>query len=70
MTLFDQAHRARMVTLRLRQVPRESTREHHAVLDAIKAGDAALTRRLFKRHRQRAAKELLALLENLRLTHL
>ena len=39
--LADRAHRARMFTLRLRPKPVRSTREHLAMLDRIRAGDAA-----------------------------
>lgn len=69
-TLFDQAHRARMVTLRLRNVPRKSTREHRAILKAIQAGDAAKAQKLFRAHRERAAQELVAALERTRLVQL
>lgn len=69
-TLFDQAHRTRMVTLRLREVPRKSTQEHRAILKAIGTGDAARARDLFRAHRERAARELLDALERSRLSQL
>jgi DNA-binding GntR family transcriptional regulator len=69
-TLFDQAHRARMVTLRLREIPRKSTSEHRAILNAILSGNAVKTRDLFRAHRERAADELMRILENTRLSHL
>ena len=69
-TLFDQAHRARMVTLRLRTLPHESTLEHRRILNAIAKGDADKTRALFRAHRERAATELLSVLEECRLTQL
>ncbi len=69
-TLFDQAHRARMVTLRLRETPRKSTEEHRAILKAIAAGDAPETCRLFRAHRERAAAELVSALINCRLSQL
>ena len=68
--LFDQAHRARMVTLRLRALPWQSTEEHRAILTAISAGDARRARSIFRRHRQRAADELLGVLEQSRLSNL
>ena len=68
--LNDQAHRARIITVRLREPPVRSTVEHRAILDALLAGDGPLTRTLFREHRERAAQELLAILENLRLTQL
>jgi len=61
--LWDRAHRARMVTLRLRPPPVHSTREHNAIVDAIRAGDPEATARLYRAHRQRASVELLAILE-------
>ena len=68
--LFDQAHRARMVTLRLRALPWQSTEDHRAILTAITAGNARQARRIFRRHRQRAASELLGVLEKSRLSNL
>ncbi len=65
--LWDRAHRARMVTLRLRPRPGHSTREHNAIVDAIRAGDPEATVRLYRAHRQRASVELLAILERARL---
>ncbi|ETW96306.1 MAG: hypothetical protein ETSY1_27180 [Candidatus Entotheonella factor] len=67
-TLFDQAHRARMMTLRLRQPPIRSTREHRAILRAIAKGDAEQTRQQFRAHRERAGQELLDILDRLRLS--
>lgn len=69
-TLFDQAHRARMVTLWMRKPPAHSTAEHRAIQQAIAAGDAEQTRDLFRSHRQRAAAELIELLERSRLMSL
>ncbi len=63
--LFDQAHRARMITLRLREVPHRSTAEHRDILQALRDGDAERVRRIFQTHRERAARELLQLLERL-----
>ncbi len=65
--LWDRAHRARMVTLRLRPRPVHSTREHNAIVDAIRVGDPEATVRLYRAHRQRASVELLAILERARL---
>ena len=66
--LWDRAHRARMVTLRLRPKPVHSTREHNAIVDAIRAGDPAATVRLYRAHRQRASAELLAILDKGRIS--
>lgn len=69
-TLFDQSHRARLVTLRLRRPPRRSTAEHRAILSAIAAGDAKKSAKLFRAHREHAARELLTLLDDTRLSSL
>lgn len=69
-SLFDQAHRARVVTLRMRGAPRESTKEHRQILDHLRAGDASATRAAFRAHRQRASEELLGILEKYRLAQL
>ena len=66
--LWDRAHRARMVTLRLRPKPVHSTREHNAIVEAIRAGDPAATVRLYRAHRQRASVELLAILDKGRIS--
>jgi DNA-binding GntR family transcriptional regulator len=63
MTVWDQAHRARMFTLRLREPPRRSTQEHRAVVDAILAGDVAAARSLYESHRRRGGEELMAIIE-------
>lgn len=60
---WDRAHRARMVTLRLRPRPVHSTREHLAIVQAIRRGDAAAVGALFRAHRQRASQELTDLLQ-------
>jgi DNA-binding GntR family transcriptional regulator len=65
--LCDQVHRARMVTLRLRQRPLRSTAEHRLIVVAIREGDAEKARRLFTEHRRRAAVELVGLLQTLKL---
>ena len=65
--LWDRAHRARMVTLRLRPKPVNSTAEHNAIVEAIRAGDAALAASLYRHHRERGSSELLAILEKARL---
>ena len=69
-TLFDQAHRARMMTLRLREPPAKSTEEHRDILEHIRAGDVDKAREAFRLHRERAAAELLGILENYRLPRL
>lgn len=65
--LWDRAHRARMVTLRLRPRPVHSTKEHNAIVEAIRVGDSEAAVRLHRSHRQRASIELPAILEKARL---
>jgi DNA-binding GntR family transcriptional regulator len=66
---WDRAHRARMVTLRLRSRPVTSTREHLAIVQAIRRGDAAAAGALFRAHRERASRELTDLLHRHRISH-
>lgn len=70
MTVWDQSHRARMFTLKLRPKPIASTREHRAVLAAILKGDAARARELHQVHREHHGKALMALIEKFGLTQL
>jgi DNA-binding GntR family transcriptional regulator len=63
MTVWDQAHRARMFTLLLRPLPLKSTAEHRAVVDAILAGDGEKARDLYFAHRKRGGNELTAIIE-------
>jgi DNA-binding GntR family transcriptional regulator len=67
---WDRAHRARMVTLRLRPKPVNSTKEHTALVDRLRAGDAPGAVVVNRAHRNRASGELLALFERLRLQQL
>ena len=67
---WDRAHRARMVTLRLRPKPVNSTREHRALVKAIRQGDPAAAREVQRAHRERAGTELLDLLQRLGLQRL
>ncbi|MBV2360632.1 GntR family transcriptional regulator [Thalassococcus sp. CAU 1522] len=62
-SLYDQAHRARMVTLKMRALPHQSTAEHREILTCLRNGDAEGARTVFTAHRQRAARELLNILE-------
>jgi DNA-binding GntR family transcriptional regulator len=67
---WDRAHRARMVTLRLRPLPVNSTREHRAIVGAIRKGDSQRAGTLFRAHRERASRELIDLLQRHRLKQL
>ena len=65
--LSDRAHRARMFTLRLRPKPVNSTQEHLALLERIRAGDAKGAVDVNRAHRQRASRELLTIFDRYRL---
>jgi DNA-binding GntR family transcriptional regulator len=65
---WDRAHRARMFTLRLRPKPVASTREHMAVVQAIRKGDAVAARELHRAHRERGSRELLEILSRYRVS--
>ena len=64
MSFWDQSHRVRMFTLRLRPRPDESTREHRQVTEAILAGDVERAQRLYRLHRERAQEALLQIIED------
>jgi DNA-binding GntR family transcriptional regulator len=68
--LWDQAHRARMLTLRLRPRPTNSNREHEALVEAMAAGKPELARQIHEDHRRRAGTMLVELLERLGLTQI
>jgi DNA-binding GntR family transcriptional regulator len=67
---WDRAHRARMVTLRMRPKPVNSTREHLDVVNKIREGDARGAFDAHRAHRERGSRELLAILERYRLQQL
>ncbi len=67
---FDQAHRVRMFTLQLRTIPSLSTREHRQQVEALRSGNPTLVREMYRAHRERAAKELIEILEKYRLNNL
>lgn len=66
----DQVRRARLATLHLRPVPVQSNRDHRAVLDAIRKGDAATARQLYHEHGTRAREALLSILDTMRIRQL
>ena len=69
-TITDQAHRARMLKLKLRRKLGASVAEHEQIIQAIRIGDAAAAQEQASRHRLRARDELLPLLESFGLKHL
>ena len=70
LNFWDRAHRVRRFTLRLRPKPVHSTKEHTALLERIRAGDAAGANDVNRAHRERASKELLGILERYRFQQL
>ena len=69
-TVYDQAYRARMISLRLRPKPWKSNEEHKALLDAIREGDWEEAGRIHGAHRRNASKVLTEVLEKYQLRHL
>jgi DNA-binding GntR family transcriptional regulator len=63
--LGEQAHRARMLTLRLRPKPVGSNRDHAMLVAAIAARDAEAAKSIHHNHRATAGLMLIALLEKL-----
>ena len=68
--VFDQVHRVRMVTLRMRPTPRQSSIDHRAVIDAIRAGDSRAAYDVHYQHRQKAMELLTRILERHKLSEL
>ena len=69
-TITDQAHRARMLTLKLRGELGASVAEHDRIIQAIRMVDATAAQEQACRHRTRARDELLPLLDSFGLKHL
>jgi DNA-binding GntR family transcriptional regulator len=67
---WDRVHRARMISLRLRPKPENSTKEHMALVDMLRKGDSRGAVRANREHRERASRELLAIFERYRFQHL
>lgn len=61
--LTGQAHRLRMMTLRMRPRPSTSNRDHEDVVDAIARGDAETAERIHRQHRERSGEMLIQLLK-------
>jgi DNA-binding GntR family transcriptional regulator len=70
LNVWDQSHRARLLTAPLRPEPTESYREHRAVLEAIQRGDERVAYELHRAHRTRGMTTILALLEQHQFGHL
>ncbi|MGL5116833.1 MAG: GntR family transcriptional regulator [Beijerinckiaceae bacterium] len=63
--VWDQAHRARIQTLRMRPKPVTSNRDHRALVEAIQRRDARAARVIHENHRRKATSMLVDLLERL-----
>lgn len=61
----DQTHRTRLLTLRLRPAPSKSAVDHHAIIRAIRRGDAAAASKTTADHRRIASEIMIPLLEKL-----
>lgn len=61
-TFRDQAYRARMQTLKLRPKPIDSSRDHAAVVEAIRNRNGAAAAAIHRRHREKAGAMQLRLL--------
>jgi DNA-binding GntR family transcriptional regulator len=66
-SIWEQGHRARTATVRLRPDLAQSNREHRALVDAIRKGDARTARSQHAKHRERTSGEIMRLLEQTRL---
>jgi DNA-binding GntR family transcriptional regulator len=69
-TVTDQAHRARMLTLRLRARPVDSAQAHRLIIAAVRAGDAGEAHRYARAHRVAARDEIVPLIEHIGLRQL
>ncbi len=67
---MDQVHRVRMMTLRLRPMPKQSNEDHAKVVAAIESNDADTARQVHQSHREKAGEMLVELLESHGLTQL
>lgn len=69
-TYTDQAHRARVITLPLRQVPRQSTENHAQVVEAIARGDVEAAMTIHRQQRTRSSRELIKIIRQFNISRL
>jgi DNA-binding GntR family transcriptional regulator len=69
-TVTDQAHRARMLTLRLRAKPMGSAQAHRLIITAVRSGDSGEAHRSARAHRVAARDEIVPLIEHIGLRQL
>ncbi|WP_158971872.1 GntR family transcriptional regulator [Paraglaciecola sp. L3A3] len=67
---WGQAHRVRFFTLELRAKPTDSTADHKAVVEAIRAGDANKAGEIHSLHRQKGKHNLLSIIEKYKFDNL
>jgi DNA-binding GntR family transcriptional regulator len=69
---WDQAHRARMFTLRLQTHPQpaQSMKEHRQIITALRKRDAARAESLLRSHRERGLTRQIEIIEKYRFTQL
>jgi DNA-binding GntR family transcriptional regulator len=69
---WDQAHRARMFTLRLQTHPQpaQSMKEHRQIITALRKRDAAKAESLLRSHRERGLARQIEIIEKYRFTQL
>lgn len=65
LSFWDQAHRARYLTLGFRDKPVNSTRDHNAVIEAIKVGDVERATDIHRKHRIEGGKSIVAILRRM-----
>ncbi|HEV2513598.1 GntR family transcriptional regulator [Bosea sp. (in: a-proteobacteria)] len=69
-TVTDQAHRARMLTLKLRARPVGSAQAHRLIIAAVRSGDTDEAQRSARAHRVAARDEIIPLIEHIGLRQL
>lgn len=70
LNFWDLSHRARYFTLRLREKPTNSTKDHQQVIEAIKAGDVEKAVLIHRQHRVKGGQSLVKLIRHFRLDNL
>ncbi|MGC1442083.1 MAG: GntR family transcriptional regulator [Burkholderiaceae bacterium] len=60
---WDMAHRARMMTLELRSIPKQSTSEHRDLCEAIRQGNSLRAAQIHRAHRERGIPEMTRILQ-------
>lgn len=69
-TVTDQAHRARMLTLRLRPTPEGSAADHQRIIAAIRKGDCDEAHRFAREHRVAARNQIIPLIVSIGMKYL